>query len=142
MLGGASGREAPGDCILQGTRGALAGQLARVSAAQSRLSSSSTGSAAAQTQPASSGIAAQLSDDWWRRLMASVPGDRVDLLRSYMGQHEGGRLSSASLCTRARVLLVDSVTSTARTAAGGMVASKAQREDLVAELVAVGGSEQ
>ena len=72
--------------------------------------------------------------------MHSVPGDRVDLLQSYLRQHDNGKLSASSLATRARVLLVDSVNSAARTSAGGAVASKAVREGLVQQLAGkVGG---
>jgi len=139
------GRSVPGDHVLNSTRGSVAEQLQRVAAAQSRLAGSTrpaAASAAQQTRRAGAhdGTAAVLGDDWWQGLAHAVPADRVELLQSYLRQHDTGKLSASSLATRARVLLVDSVTSTARTASGGTVASKATRETLVQQLSkAVGG---
>ena len=139
------GRAVPGDHVLNSTRGSVAEQLQRVSAAQSRLSASTKAAATSATQQvrspnAKDGAAARLGEEWWEQLVHSVPGDRVDLLQSYLRQHDNGKLSASSLATRARVLLVDSVNSAARTSAGGAVASKAVREGLVQQLAGkVGG---
>ncbi len=140
------GRSAPGDHVLNNTRGSVAEQLQRVAAAQSRLAASTREAAAsAQEQTrapgARQGTAAALSDQWWNDLAHAVPADRVDLLRSYLAQHDAGKLSASSLATRARVLLVDSVTSAARTASGGAVASKSSREALVQQLSRTVGGE-
>lgn len=125
------GRSAAGDHVLNSST-TIASQLQRVSAAQERLLSR----AGAAEEPASPEPRGGLPDPWWAALAAAVPGDRVELLGNYLAAHQEGRLSRDSLLTRARVLLVDSVTVGAVTASGAPVASHAVRQRLVGSLAA------
>lgn len=123
--------------VLNGSIRSIQAQLAHVTEAQQQLLQRTgvSQARAQQAQEAASQAAEAakqpLSAQLWQRIQAGVPGDRLDLFKSYLAQFTQGSLPLESLVTRARVLLVDSVAAGSSAGDGRPVASRSERESMV-----------